>query len=126
MDDPGSGAQTHLSWANVGLAFLFVAFDAGVSQSLGLGVGLPLITAATRCIIQLTLMSLVLAKVFESENPWGVAALAGRSRPYISIPWCLIVFEVLLNILGAAEVSKYSTVNSLRFLWLSASVLCLG
>lgn len=114
MDDPGSGAQTHLSWANVGLAFLFVAFDAGVSQSLGLGVGLPLITAATRCVIQLTLMSLVLAKVFEAENPWGVAALAGRPRPYISTSWCLTTIKVLLNILGAAEVSECLTLVPLR------------
>lgn len=69
-------AKTHLTWANVGLGFSFVLFDAVVSRVFGLGVGLPLLTAAVRCVVQLAIMALVLQKIFEAENPWGVSALA--------------------------------------------------
>lgn len=69
-------SRTHLTWANVGLGFAFVVFDAAISHGFGLGVGLPLVTAAVRCIIQLGIMALVLQKIFEAENPWGVAGLA--------------------------------------------------
>ena len=108
MDDPAPGGKTHLSWANVGLAFLFVAFDAGVSRSLGLEIGLPLLTAAVRCVVQLTLMSLVLAKVFEAHNPWGVAGLASMFflGPISTNYEYDAHFTVLLNLLGAIEVSK--------------------
>ena len=75
MDGP-SDARTHLTWPNVGLGFLFVVSDALISQFLGLDVGPPLVTAAVRCIIQLTVMGLVLQKIFEAENPFGVAGLA--------------------------------------------------
>lgn len=78
MDGPSEG-RTHLTWANVGIGFVFVAFDAVVSHGFGLGVGLPLITAAVRCIIQLALMALVLQKIFDSDSPWGVAGLACES-----------------------------------------------
>ncbi|EJD07030.1 UPF0014-domain-containing protein [Fomitiporia mediterranea MF3/22] len=86
MDDP-AGSKTHLTWANVGLGFAFVAFDAIISRLFGLGVGVPLITAAVRCVIQLAIMALVLQKIFEADNPWGVAGIA-----------------LLLNLLGTIEV----------------------
>lgn len=75
MDAP-SNSQTHLTWANVGLGFIFIVFDAIISTSLGLGVGRSLVTAALRCMVQLSLMALVLQKIFEAKNPWGVAGLA--------------------------------------------------
>lgn len=75
MDGPAD-SKTHLTWANVGLGFAFVAFDAIISRIFGLGVGVPLVTAAVRCIIQLALMALVLQKIFDADNPWGVAGLA--------------------------------------------------
>lgn len=76
MDGGEPTERTHLTWANVGLGFTFVVFDAAISQGFGLGVGLPLVTAAIRCIIQLAIMALVLQKIFDAENPWGVAGLA--------------------------------------------------
>jgi hypothetical protein len=75
MDVP-SESNPHLTWENVGLGFLFIVFDAAVSTSLGLGVGRSLVTAALRCVVQLSLMALVLQKIFEAKNPWGVAGLA--------------------------------------------------
>ncbi|KAI5119652.1 hypothetical protein M0805_009013 [Coniferiporia weirii] len=86
VDEP-SGSRTHLTWANVGLGFTFVVFDAAISRGFGLGVGMPLVTAAVRCIVQLALMALVLQKIFDADNPWGVAGLA-----------------FLLNLLGTIEV----------------------
>ncbi|KAJ8586991.1 hypothetical protein M405DRAFT_853100 [Rhizopogon salebrosus TDB-379] len=78
--------STHLDWANVGLGFSFVLFNALVSTSLQLGVGSSLLSAAIRCVVQLALVALVLQKVFETNNPWAVAGIA-----------------CLLNLLGTAE-----------------------
>ncbi|KZT23281.1 UPF0014-domain-containing protein [Neolentinus lepideus HHB14362 ss-1] len=86
MDDPSSADKTHLTLENVGLAFVFIVFDAAISHLLNLGVGTSLVTAATRCIIQLSLMALVLAKIFETDNVLAVAGLAG-----------------LLNLMGTLE-----------------------
>ncbi|CAL1717221.1 unnamed protein product [Somion occarium] len=88
MDDgttPGSGS-THLTWANVGLAFSFILFDTVISHTFGLGVGSSLLTAALRCVFQLSLVALVLQKVFEANNLWAVAGIA-----------------FLLNLMGTTE-----------------------
>lgn len=68
-----------LSWLNVGFGFLFILFDAILSATLGLGIGGSLVVAATRCIIQLSIMGLVLDKVFASDNIWGVIGIARES-----------------------------------------------
>jgi ABC-type iron transport system FetAB permease component len=65
-----------LSWLNVGLGFLFIVFDAVLSAALGLGIGGSLLVAAIRCVIQLSVMGLVLDKVFASDNIWGVVGIA--------------------------------------------------
>ena len=75
MDAPGA-ATSPLSWGNVGLAFSFIVFDAVVSLGFGLGVGSGLVTAALRCIVQLSVVALVLQRVFETNNPWAVAGIA--------------------------------------------------
>ena len=77
MDDNGPQSKVDLNWSNVGLGFTFVAFDAMVSHSLGLGIGSALVTAAIRCVVQLALMALVLQNIFDAKNPYGVAGLAG-------------------------------------------------
>ena len=77
MDEPGTGT-THLNWGNVGLAFSFIVFNAIISTTYGLGVGSSLLTAAIRCVVQLSVVALVLQRVFEANNPWAVAAIAGE------------------------------------------------
>ena len=72
MSEPASD----LSWVNVAIGLGFIAFDAVLSLGLGLGIGGSLIVAATRCIVQLTVMGLVLDKVFAAQNVWGVAGIA--------------------------------------------------
>ncbi|BEJ17543.1 hypothetical protein CspHIS471_0609440 [Cutaneotrichosporon sp. HIS471] len=84
--DDGIGTGAVLTWRNVGLGFLFIVFDAVLSTIMGLKIGRNLIVAACRCILQLMVMSLVLGKVFSSNNPYAVAGIA-----------------FLLNVLGAIE-----------------------
>lgn len=76
MDSGPAKPATELSWQNVGLAFGFIFFDAVVSRILGLGVGTLLVTSALRCVVQLSLVALILQRVFETNNPWGVAGIA--------------------------------------------------
>ncbi|GBE87947.1 UPF0014-domain-containing protein [Sparassis latifolia] len=76
MDTDPTQGTTHLNWGNVALAFSFILLDAGISLSFGLGVGSGLVTAAIRCVLQLSVVALILQKVFETNNPWAVAAIA--------------------------------------------------
>lgn len=76
MDAGSPNDQTHLNFANVGLAFAFILFNAAVSTFFGLGVGSSLVTAAIRCVVQLSVVALVLQKVFEADSPWAVAGIA--------------------------------------------------
>ena len=75
---PGD-SNTHLTWVNVGLAFSFIVLDAVLSSTFGLRVGGSLVTAAVRCVIQLAVVGTLLQKVFETDNPWAVAGIAGES-----------------------------------------------
>ncbi|KAF8577772.1 UPF0014-domain-containing protein [Ramaria rubella] len=84
MDAPES--SNNLGWSSLALAFSFIAFDAFISLIFGLKIGTSLVTAAIRCVVQLSLMALVLKSVFQTNNPWAVAGIA-----------------CLLNILGAFE-----------------------
>ena len=65
-----------LTWANVAIGLCFIAFDAVLSLILGLGIGGSLVVAATRCIVQLTVMGLILDTVCAAQNIWGVAGIA--------------------------------------------------
>lgn len=71
-----TGQNTHLTWLNVGIGFTFVAVDAVVSYGLGLGIGTSLVSAALRCVVQLSIMGLVLQSVFETTSPWAVAGIS--------------------------------------------------
>lgn len=46
----------HLTWTNVGIGLLFLLLDAALSIFLELGLSASLITAAIRCIVQLSVM----------------------------------------------------------------------
>lgn len=73
---PDAGLKTELHWSNVGIGFTFVIFDAIISYVLGLGLGRALIVGGLRCIVQLTLMALVLQRIFDARDPWGVAGIS--------------------------------------------------
>ncbi|KAI0337041.1 UPF0014-domain-containing protein [Trametopsis cervina] len=76
MDGDTGTPSKELNWENVGLAFSFIVFDAVFSRIFGLGIGNSLITAAVRCVVQLSLVALILQKVFETNSPWAVAGIA--------------------------------------------------
>jgi len=46
----------HLTWGNVAIGLLFLLLDASLSVFLELGLSMSLITAAIRCIVQLSVM----------------------------------------------------------------------
>lgn len=71
----GPGTQT-LTWTNVGLASLFIVFDAVASQVFHLKLGSSLVTASVRCVGQLVVLALILQKVFDSDDPWAAAGIA--------------------------------------------------
>ena len=80
MDDiPDRGDQPLLTWSNVALALSFVAFDAVLSSVYHLGIAGALVPAALRCVIQLSVMALVLESIFKTHNPFGIVGLARES-----------------------------------------------
>lgn len=89
-------SSPHLTWTNVFIGFLFVIFDSVLSIILGLGIASSLLVAAVRCVIQLSIMGLVLGKVFASNNIWGVAGIAGK----------LIMSMRLFFLLGKTEIKS--------------------
>ena len=76
MDQGPAGPLTSLTWKHVAYAFTFVLFDAFISLIYRLGVGTSMITASVRCIVQLSFLALILQKVFDTNNPFVVAAIA--------------------------------------------------
>ncbi|KAK4684718.1 UDP-glucose/iron transport system permease protein, partial [Tremellales sp. Uapishka_1] len=112
-----------LTWVNVLIGFLFIVFDAVLSLVLGLGIGGSLIVAALRCILQLSVMGLILDSVFASDNIFGVFGIASGSLLNESWHTGADRERVLLNILGAVEAtynkSKRRFTNMFPFILLS-------
>lgn len=88
MDSPTTSPD--LSWTNVLIGSSFVLFNVLLSSFLGLEKDIPLSlsVAAVRCVIQLTLLTLVLGPVFKG----GWVATAG--------------IAVLFNLLGTMEAGE--------------------
>ena len=82
--DSTTGPTTTLHWVNVALALSFVLFNVAVSTYFKLGIGPSLLTAAVRCILQLTLVATILQSVFDTKNPFGVAGIACQSQAILS------------------------------------------
>lgn len=89
---PGNGSnnsqQLAVSWVNVGYAGIILLIDVAICIYFKLGVAQNLIIAALRCIIQLSLLGLILDSVFSSESPIAV---------------CIVTLALVL--LGANEVT---------------------
>ncbi|CAO3599270.1 unnamed protein product [Absidia cylindrospora] len=65
-----------LTWLNVAIASGFLLVNAFISTRLGLQLTKPLLIAAVRCIVQLTIMGLILQDVFKARRPYLVMLLA--------------------------------------------------
>ncbi|KAJ2557862.1 hypothetical protein EV175_001091 [Coemansia sp. RSA 1933] len=66
LEEPES---PELSWANVEVAALMLLFNVGISTWLGLGLSAGLVIASIRCVIQLTVLGLILNQIFLTQNP---------------------------------------------------------
>ncbi|KAJ2740588.1 hypothetical protein GGI20_005729 [Coemansia sp. BCRC 34301] len=67
-DDP-SAPDAPLTWANVGVAGLLLSVNIAVSMWFGLGLSGSLLVSALRCVVQLSLLGLILRQIFETANP---------------------------------------------------------
>ncbi|KAJ2726653.1 hypothetical protein GGI07_000376 [Coemansia sp. Benny D115] len=61
--------EQELSWANVGIAAGLLLVNVSLSGWLGLGLGKSMVIAAVRCVVQLTLLGMVLKQIFLTANP---------------------------------------------------------
>ncbi|KAG8861606.1 hypothetical protein FRB91_003729 [Serendipita sp. 411] len=71
----GVPEPAHLTWVNIAIGLLFLLLDASLSIFFQLGLSVSLLTAAARCVLQLTVMGFVLQRVFETNSPWAVAGI---------------------------------------------------
>ncbi|KAI0695365.1 UPF0014-domain-containing protein [Cytidiella melzeri] len=102
-------ATGELGWENLVLAFSFIVLDAIISRIFGLELGNSLIVAAIRCIVQLSLVAVVLQQVFETDNPWAVAGIA-----------------CMLNFMGATEIVVNKAKQRHRGMFASVLTAMLG
>lgn len=65
-----------LDLADLALAALLVLINGGLSLALGLGIERRLLVAATRMVVQLLLVGLVLEALFATVSPWLTLAVA--------------------------------------------------
>ncbi|KAJ1901970.1 hypothetical protein LPJ66_000366 [Kickxella alabastrina] len=102
-----------LTWINVGIAALMLLFNIALSMWFGLGLSTSLIVAATRCVVQLTLLGMLLKEIFLTENPiyiFGMALVLGVMaafevtywRSKRRFPWMYL--GTMLSITGSAFV----------------------
>ncbi|KAF9519691.1 hypothetical protein BS47DRAFT_1374998 [Hydnum rufescens UP504] len=90
MDPAPPSSTTHLGWSNVAIGFAFIVADVFLSVVLGVQVGSSLFTAAVRCVLQLSVMGLVLQSVFEAKHGLAVTAIT-------LLLVSLGTFEVVIN-----------------------------
>jgi len=64
-----------LQWYHVEIASAFIIINGVISMSFGLHLETSLFVSAVRCVVQLTLMGLVLEDVFKAQNPYIVLAM---------------------------------------------------
>lgn len=106
MDGPPTDDSSHLTWANVGLGFSFIIFNAVVSTSLNLGVGSSLVTSALRCVVQLAIVGLLLQHVFETNDPWAISVIVCMYPSCTGDSKFTNDAKVLLNFMGTIEIGK--------------------
>ncbi|KAI8320384.1 UPF0014-domain-containing protein, partial [Martensiomyces pterosporus] len=100
-----------LSWQNVGIAAMLLGFNVVLSMWLGLGLGRSLIVAAGRCVVQLTLLGMVLKQIFLTQNPiyiFGMTLVLGTLAAFEVTYWRSkrrfpgMYLGTLLSIMGSA------------------------
>ncbi|KAF9158362.1 hypothetical protein BGX21_003434 [Mortierella sp. AD011] len=106
-DGDGCGGQkpmVELQWYHVAIASTLILVNGFLSMLLGLGLEKRLFISATRCVVQLTIMGLVLQHIFGADSPILV-----------------ILMALLLTLLGANE--AVFNVSKRRHIYMFPSVL---
>jgi ABC-type iron transport system FetAB permease component len=70
---------SHLGWLHVCFGLIFVVFNSAISQILQLRIGTSLMIAALRCMVQLTVVAVILQHLLSVKKPWAVAGIACMS-----------------------------------------------
>ncbi|KAI5481281.1 hypothetical protein MNV49_004903 [Pseudohyphozyma bogoriensis] len=65
-----------VDWKNVAISFGLLGVTIAVSVVLNLGIASSLLVAACRCVVQLSLMGLLLTVVFNADSPWAVLGMS--------------------------------------------------
>jgi len=89
-DDAPSSGTPLLNWTNVAFGFSFILLDILLSVVLDMRLGGSLMIASIRCVLQLSLMGLVLQSVFNARNGWAVLGIT-------VLLMCFGTFEVVVN-----------------------------
>ncbi|KAJ2632898.1 hypothetical protein H4R22_000895 [Coemansia sp. RSA 1290] len=109
-DDP-EAPDKPLSWGNVGIAALLLGINIVLSLWFRLGLSTSLLVSASRCVIQLTALGLILKEIFLTENPiyiFGMTLVLGMLaafevtywRSKYQFPW--MYTSTLVSITGSA------------------------
>ncbi|KAJ3563823.1 hypothetical protein NP233_g8688 [Leucocoprinus birnbaumii] len=106
---PPSPNSADLGWVNVAIALAFILLNSAISGLLKIGVGTSLIISAIRCMVQLTLVALILEPVFAAENKWAVAGIS-----------------FLLNLLGTVEIVVNKSKRQYQYMFPSVLIAMLG
>ncbi|KAJ2556757.1 hypothetical protein EV175_001787 [Coemansia sp. RSA 1933] len=93
-----------VTWENVGLAAVLLGFNVVLSVWFGLGLSASLVIAAVRCVVQLTVLGLVLKQIFLTDNPVFIFGMT-----------------LVLGILAAFEVTYWRAKR--QFPWMFAGTL---
>jgi ABC-type iron transport system FetAB permease component len=76
MDAGGQEGEPHLGWKNVGIAASLILVNGLLSMTLGLKLEANIIVSAIRCVVQLTIMGLILEPVFANDSWWTVMLIS--------------------------------------------------
>ncbi|KAJ1949455.1 hypothetical protein FBU59_001137 [Linderina macrospora] len=112
-----------LSWSNVGMAASMLVITVVISRVLRLHLEQQIVVAAARCVVQLTVLGLVLKSVFSSTSALYVFGLAGK-LPLQHAPSDVTAIPALLGGLAAVEVTQWRAKHVVRGM-LPISFVCI-
>ncbi|KAJ2777973.1 hypothetical protein H4R18_004873 [Coemansia javaensis] len=108
-DSHPDDSDSPLTWWSVGLAASLLAINVAVSSALRLRLEKQIVVAGARCFVQLTVLGLVLKRVFSTESPAVVFTVTG-----------------VLGGLAALEVSEWRAQRRVRGMFWIALVSIVG
>jgi ABC-type iron transport system FetAB permease component len=110
---PDPKHTTELHWDNVIYGSGFICFTVLISVVLGLKLTKPLLISSTRCVVQLTLLGLVLENILNTDNVWLVLGLG-------------LAFVILASFEIVQRKCKYQFFGMLPCVFLSLLFSCLS